>query len=270
MTSANRVVGAETPLFVRREPPLGWMVVNRPHVRNALDLRTWHLIAARAAELEGDPDLRVIVLRGAAAEAFISGADISEFERLRANAEQARIYRETTVRAVQALVNCAKPVVAMIAGACIGGGVQVALACDVRIAARDARFGVPAARLGLSYPPEAVAALVRMVGPANARDILLSARLFDANEAARMGLVNRVVEPAELETEVREYCLSLAGNAPLTLAAVKAAIGDTLKDPAERDPKRVAEMAARCFDSEDYREGRTAFSEKRAPRFRGR
>ena len=261
---------ASDPLLVDHEPPLGWLTLNRPQVRNALNLATWNRIAEGVGELELDPQVRVIIMRGATPEAFISGADISEFPRLRADAEQARAYRDAPNRAVAAMAACPKPIIAMISGVCVGGGVQVALACDIRFAARGTRMGVPAARLGLAYPLEGVMALIGVVGPANARDILLSARLFDAAEAAAMGLVNRVFEPAELEPATRSYALEMAANAPLTLAASKAAIREALKDPGERDAKMVSQLIARCFDSEDYAEGVRAFLEKRPPKFSGR
>jgi enoyl-CoA hydratase/carnithine racemase len=258
------------PLLVKHEPPLGWLVLNRPEVRNALNLRSWRRIAEAVAELEADPGVRVMVMRGATPESFISGADISEFQDVYANAEQARTYREAPGRATEALANSAKPVIAMISGLCMGGGVQVALSCDIRIAARGTRFGVPAARLGLAYPLDAALNLVQVVGPANARDILLSGRVFDAEEALAMGLINKLVGIAELEGLTRDYALAMASNAPLTMSAAKAAIRESLKDSQERDRKTLQELVARCFDSEDYREGIRAFMEKRRPRFSGR
>lgn len=258
------------PLLVKHEPPLGWLVLNRPEVRNALNLRSWGRIAEAVAELEADPEVRVMVMRGATLESFISGADISEFQELRSNAEQARSYREAPVRAAAALTDSAKPIIAMISGLCMGGGVQVAISCDIRIAARGTRFSIPAARLGLAYPADAVLNLIQVVGAANARDILLSGRVFDADEALAMGLINKLVGPAELEGLTRDYALAMASNAPLTMSAAKAAIRESLKDPHERDLKTLQEAVERCFNSEDYREGIRAFMEKRRPRFSGR
>jgi enoyl-CoA hydratase/carnithine racemase len=258
------------PLIVKHEAPLGWLVLNRPQVRNALNLRTWQRIAEGVAELAADDAVRVIIMRGGTPEAFIAGADISEFPALRADAEQARKYRDAPNDAIVSMVECRKPIVAMISGVCIGGGVQVALACDIRIAARGTRFGVPAARLGLAYPLEGVNMLSHTVGPANARDILLSARLFDAEEALHMGLINRLVDPEKLEENMRDYSLKMATNAPLTMAAAKVAIRESLKDRDDRDAKLVSSMVARCFDSDDYREGVRAFLEKRRPTFSGR
>jgi enoyl-CoA hydratase len=258
------------PLLVTRETSIGWMLLNRPHVRNALNLKTWQRIAEAVAELAADDAIRVIVMRGVTPQAFIAGADISEFPAMRADAAQARAYRYAPNRAIAALVECRKPVVAMISGVCIGGGVQVALACDIRIAARGTRFGVPAARLGLAYPLDGVNMLAHTVGPANARDILLSARLFDAEEALQMGLINRLVDPEKLEENVRDYVSKMATNAPLTMAAAKFTIRESLKDPVARDPAAVAALVARCFDSEDYREGVRSFLEKRPTTFKGR
>jgi len=258
------------PVLVRHEPPIGWVVLNRPQVRNALNLKTWQRIPEAINQLDREEDIRVIVMTGSTPDAFIAGADISEFPALRADASQARVYREAPNRAISSMVECSTPIIGMISGVCIGGGVQVALACDIRIAARGTRMGIPAARLGLAYPLEAVIALTHTVGHANARDILFSARLFDADEAYAMGLVNRVVEPSELEAYVRDYATKMAGNAPLTIEAAKAAIREGIKEPGKRDIEGVTELAAMCFDSEDYKEGVRAFLEKRRPVFRGR
>lgn len=258
------------PLLVRREPPLAWLIVNRPQARNALSAAVWDGLADAVTALAADPEVRVIILRGAGEQAFISGADISEFRALRADATATAAYDQRSARAWIALASTPQPVIAMIHGFCFGGGVAVALQCDLRFADTEARFAVPATRLGLSYPFPSIERLVHVVGPTHAADILLSARALNATEALHIGLVNRVVSAAELEATTREYALAMAQGAPLTLAAHKRAIQEAQRAPADRDMAGLGEAMRRCFDSADYQEGIAAFLEKRRPRFVGR
>lgn len=260
----------EEALIIRREPPLAWCIVNRPAAHNALNAAVWRSLAERIADLGSDADVRVIIVRGAGEHAFISGADITEFRALRGNAALTAEYDALSAQAWLALNSVRQPVIAMINGLCFGGGVAVAVACDLRFAADHARFAVPAARLGLAYPLAAVERLLQVVGPTHASDILLSTRAFDAAEAAHMGFVNRVVPRAELEDHTRTYALAMAECAPLTLAAHKLAIQQCLRTSGQRDTAALQDAVKRCFDSQDYQEGIAAFLEKRKPRFVGK
>jgi enoyl-CoA hydratase/carnithine racemase len=257
-------------LLLEKAPPLAWVTINRPSAHNALSTAVWARLAEIFTELTSDDDVRVIVLRGAGEKAFISGADISEFRALRADSAAAAEYDRLSGRAWRAIGSVRQPVIAMINGLCFGGGVAIALACDLRFAAEHARFAVPATRLGLSYPLESIERLVQVVGPAHASDILLSARALDSAEALHIGLVNRVVPGGDLEGMTREYATAMAAGAPLTIAAHKRAIRESLRPAGERDTDGLREAVRRCFDSADYQEGVAAFLEKRAPRFRGR
>lgn len=257
-------------LLLHREPPLAWLLVNRPQARNALSAAVWDGLADAITALSADTEIRAIILRGAGEQAFISGADISEFRALRADAAATAAYDQRSGRAWAALMRAPQPVIAMIHGFCFGGGVAVALACDLRLASDDARFAVPATKLGLSYPFESVERLVHVVGPTHAADILLSARTLDSAEALHMGLINRSVAKAELEQTTRAYALAIAAGAPLTVAAHKRAIRESLRAPADRDMTGLREAMRHCFDSADYQEGIAAFLEKRPARFQGR
>jgi enoyl-CoA hydratase/carnithine racemase len=257
-------------LRVEREGAIGWLVFDHPQRRNAISAEMWTALPAAVAGLAADPAVRVLVARGAGDLAFVSGADISEFEELRTGGDAASAYEATTARAFEALSACDKPVLALVHGFCVGGGVALALACDLRYAADDAVFAVPAARLGLGYHAAGVRALVDLVGPAAAKEVLFSARRYAAAEALALGLVNRVVPKARLEAEVRELAGRIAENAPLTLRAIKLAVRELARDPGARDPERVARAIRACFESDDYREGVRAFLEKRTPRFQGR
>jgi enoyl-CoA hydratase len=257
-------------MIARKDGAIGWLIFNNPARRNAVSLDMWQAIPVILEDYAKDPAIRVVVLAGAGDRAFVSGADISEFEQRRSTEETVRHYDETSEQASTALVEFAKPTIAMIRGWCVGGGVAVALTCDMRFAAEDARFGVPAARLGLGYRMPGVKRLLDLVGPSMIKEIFFTARHYTAGEAERMGLVNKVVPTAELESYVRGTAETIAANAPLTIAALKRTVAELLVDPEHRDVATVRKMVAACFASEDYREGRTAFMEKRAPQFRGR
>jgi enoyl-CoA hydratase len=249
---------------------IGWMVFNNPARRNALSLDMWQAMPVILSHFERDPNVRVIVLKGAGDKAFISGADISQFEKQRSSADSSAKDDRIADGATAALQEVTKPTIAMIHGYCIGGGVGVAVGCDLRIAADDARFGIPAARLGVGYRWGGVKKLVDLVGPAYAKEIFFTARHFTAPEAYGMGLLNRTLPAAELEPYVRSYCALMADNAPLTIEAVKGVVAEIAKPGAQIDRGRCEALVARCFDSQDYIEGRRAFMEKRKPAFVGK
>ena len=210
------------------------------------------------------------MVAGAGGKAFVSGADISEFEDRRSNAEKADEYARLTQRMFFALRDVEKPTVAMIQGYCIGGGCATALLADLRIATPESKFGVPAAKLGVAYALDGLQRLVALVGPSVAKEIMFTGRQFSAAEALAAGLINRIVEPAELETSVTELAQTIARNAPLSIFSSRESIDMLAGDPSKWDKARIESLYARCFDSEDYREGRTAFMQKRPPVFKGR
>jgi enoyl-CoA hydratase len=252
-----------------REGRIGWIVFDHPERRNAISVEMWREIPRLAEQMERDEEVRVVVLRGAGEQDFVSGADISEFAAQRTG-DAVRAYDADSGRAFGALASLGKPVLARIHGTCIGGGVAIALTADVRYAADDAVFAIPAARLGLGYATAGIEALARVVGLSAAKEIFFTARRFDAREALRMGLVSAVVPRADLERHVRETAERIASNAPLTLRSVKRIAGELAKPAAERDLAAAEASIRACFESEDYREGTRAFLEKRRPRFRGR
>ncbi|MGH6993769.1 MAG: enoyl-CoA hydratase [Caulobacteraceae bacterium] len=256
-------------LIGRKEGEVGWLIFNNPARRNAVSLEMWRAIPKVLAALEADAEVRLAVFTGAGEKAFVSGADISQFEKERADAAAEARYSAASGAASAAMAAFSKPAIAMIRGACIGGGLAVALTCDLRICEEGARFAIPAARLGLGYGFGGIKALVDLVGPATAREILFTARQFSAGEALRVGLVNRVVPAADLEGVVADYGRMIAENAPLTLRAAKLAVREALRDPEKRRLSEVEAAVAACFDSADFREGRAAFLEKRKPVFRG-
>jgi enoyl-CoA hydratase len=257
-------------LVAKKDGAIGWIIFNNPARHNAVSLEMWQSLPLVLDAYVNDPEVRVVILKGEGDKAFVSGADISQFKEKRSGAEAVRIYNAASDAASEALRNCPKPTIAMIRGYCIGGGTATAVNCDIRIAAEDARFGVPAAKLGLGYRFSGISRLASLVGPAFTAEIFFTARQFNAQEALQMGLVNRVVPAADLERYTLDYATTIAGNAPLTIAAVKRAVIECLKDPAQRDIALCQKMVDDCFASEDYKEGQAAFMEKRKPVFKGR
>ncbi|MFC3678442.1 enoyl-CoA hydratase [Ferrovibrio xuzhouensis] len=249
---------------------VGWLTINQPERRNAVSLEMWDGIADAAETFEQRSDVRVVVMHGAGGKAFASGADISEFEKSRANAEQQVRYGVVSSRGRKALQSLTKPLIAMIEGFCVGGGLAIALTADIRFATPDSKFAIPAAKLGLGYEYEGLAALARLVGPSTAKDMLFSGRKLDADEALRVGLINQIVASDALQAFVSDYAGIVAGNAPLTVHAAKAAIRVFEKYSADPESSEVAKLVVRCFDSADYQEGRRAFMEKRKPQFQGK
>jgi enoyl-CoA hydratase/carnithine racemase len=254
----------------KKDGGIGWLIVNNPQRRNALTAEMWGEMSVALQGFSADPEIRVLIIRGEGGKSFVSGADISQFEKQRSNAAQAAEYAKPADEARRLMSGLPIPFIAMIQGFCIGGGMAVAMKADIRVASDDSQFGIPAARLGLAYNMEALDALTKLVGPAFAKEILFTGRRLPADEAHRIGLVNRVVPASDLEQTVRQIADQIVNNAPLTIRAAKFTIDQSLLDADKRDLETVAALGKACFDSEDYAEGRRAFMEKRSPVFSGR
>jgi len=257
-------------MISRRDGAIGHVIFNQPEKQNAVSLEMWEAAERILADFEADPHIRVVVLSGAGGKSFVSGADISEFEKSRGTAEAQQHYNSRTRAVYQRVERFPKPTIAMIHGYCIGGGLNLACCCDLRVCSDRGSFGMPAARLALGYPFEAIKRLANAVGIGNARLLMFTARRIDADHALAMGLVQEVVPYDRLEATVEELAKEIAGNAPMTVGAMKFISTQVLADPTDRDLERCDQMVAACFASEDFKEGRRAFMEKRKPHFEGR
>ncbi|MEQ9364068.1 MAG: enoyl-CoA hydratase [Leptospirales bacterium] len=257
-------------ILTENDGPIGRVIFNNPEKRNAFNLAMWRALPEALAELNDREEIRAIILQGAGDQAFVAGADISEFEALRKDPAAAREYNAVTNRAFRAVAESPAPTIARIRGFCFGGGCAIALNSDLRIASADARFCIPAAKLGLGYGYENVRRLADELGPAAAREMLFTARVYAADEALRIGLIHQLVEaPGELDERAADYAELVARNAPLTVRSAKIALNEYTRGPAADVQKADGAMDV-CYESEDYREGVSAFLEKRKAAFRGR
>lgn len=257
-------------LVVKKDQGVGYLGLNQPQKHNAISYDMWQGIAEAMDDFEADDGVRVTVVSGEGSRAFSAGADISQFAERRGSKEATEVYNKAIQQASQKLATIPKPTLARIEGYCIGGGLAVALCCDLRIASDDSQFGIPAAKLGLGYGFGGIRSLVNLVGAGRAKEILFTAKRFPASEAYDMGLINRVLNRDEMDDFVNDYTETIAGNAPLTIKACKQIIAEIAKDPDDCDLDLCKQLVEDCFASEDYQEGRKAFMEKRKPVFRGK
>ena len=260
----------ERKIYGRHDGAVGHVVFNNPAKLNAVSLDMWDSFVGILKDYENDSEIRCLVVSGAGGRAFVSGADISKFESERANAEAQVRYDAISRQGYEALYNFPKPTIAKVTGYCIGGGMNLAACCDMRFCNEGARFGIPAAKLGLGYGFLRIERLSRIVGLPRAIEFLFTAKQYTAEEAYTMGLVNAFASDAELDALVARTTDAISQNAPLTIALAKAAAREIAKPESQQDHKKLEALAKACFDSEDYKEGRTAFMEKRKPVFKGR
>ena len=257
-------------LIVEKHGAVGWIVFNQPAKRNAINGAMWRGIPRAMAQYDADSEVRCVAFRGAGSEAFASGADISEFDEIRAQKSSVAEYDGLLDQVLHSIQDSRKPSVAMIYGFCMGGGLEVALACDLRYCGRSAQFGIPAAKLGLAYNVEGHKRLIETVGHARAREIMFLGRRYNAEEGLAMGLVNQVFHDAELESEAARIIDQLCENAPISIANSKTIIEEYVKASGAPDEANMKAAIERCAKSGDYQEGRRAFMEKRKPAFKGK
>ena len=267
---ANEKSFADGKILKSLTEGVGVVTFNNPDKRNAMSLDMWEGLGEALIELRDDPDVRVVILTGAGNKAFMSGADISQFEKTRHNAQASEEYSRRSDAQRALLASYPKPTIACIRGFCLGGGMQVAMLADIRIAGANSQFGIPAAKLGIAYGFDGLKHLVSLVGPSWARLLLYTGMRIDSAEAMRIGLVDRVVADAELWNATSEIARTISENAPLAIKAAKITIAQVLKDKDDRDMAAIKAIGTACMDSEDFREGRQAFMEKRKPKFKGR
>ncbi|MCH8214070.1 MAG: enoyl-CoA hydratase/isomerase family protein [Proteobacteria bacterium] len=255
-------------VLVERADDIATVILNAPEKLNALSKGTWERLADVMAGLSAEDDLRCIVVRGAGDRAFAAGADISEFETERSDPESCKAYSRMVARTMNTVAECRHPTIALIKGACVGGGLEIACCCDLRICGDSSRFGIPVNRLGLVMAHAELTMLLALVGRAQTLEILLEGRVFGAAEAKEKGLVNRVVPDADVEDEVYATARRIAAGAPL-VARWHKRFARRLLDPRPLTEKEVDEGVA-CFETEDYRIGIRAFLDKKTPLFKGR
>ncbi len=256
-------------LLLREDGPIAWMTFSNIERHNAVSYEMWCEVPQAIARFDANPEIRAIVLTGDGEKAFVSGADISEFEKKRGSLDASTIYNEAVDAAYAAVLAAKKPTLARIRGICMGGGLYLAASCDLRICNDKARFAMPAAKLGLGIRYESIRRLMEVLPAAQAADIVFTGRGFDGQEALRLGFVNRSIPDEDLDQTVGQYLAWLGQAAPLTVKAAKAAMRAWSAGEAAEDVAAVRGMTDACFASADYQEGRKAFAEKRKPQFRG-
>ena len=256
-------------MLSRVEEGVGYITFNNPEKHNAVSIEMWDALEKILDEFRLSKDIRVIVLNGAGGKSFVSGADISKFDKERSSKEAVLSYNKRTQKVYELLETFPKPTIAMIDGYCIGGGLNLAVCCDIRICSEKSKFAMPAAKLSLGYPFSSIKRLFDVMGPGMAKHFMFTAEKISASEALACGLVQKLVSEENIETYVRDYALTISQNAPLTIKAMKQIGIEILKNPDERDLLLCEQLASACFDSEDYKEGRKAFMEKRKPNFKG-
>jgi len=256
-------------MLSRKEGRVGIMTFNNPEKHNAVSFEMWEAAEKILDAFESDPEVRVVVLTGAGGKAFVSGADISKFESERASEEAVQRYNALVDKVYTRIYRFPKPTIAMIKGYCIGGGLNLAICCDMRYATEGSKFSLPAAKLGLGYGYSGLRRYIETIGPVATKEIFYTARQLTAVEARRWGMVNEIVADDALETTVMGFANTIADNAPMTIATIKRSTVEILRNQAEQDVAACDAMVAACFASNDYKEGRKAFMEKRKPQFTG-